>query len=121
MIFKRFILGMILIVGMCAWGAPTLAADPCEGGKECVSLENPMSNVQSVPQFIGVLVRGALGIIGGLTLLMFIWGGFQWLISAGNAERVESGTQTMLWAAIGVVIVFSSYFIVSQLTTLFQK
>lgn len=118
---KVFSFVAIMVFGWVVSAPHALAAEPCAAGAECISLENPISRVSNVPQFIGVLVRGALGIIGGLTLLMFIWGGFQWLISAGNAERVETGTQTMLWAAIGVVIVFSSYFIVNEILNNFAS
>ncbi|OGH69362.1 MAG: hypothetical protein A2754_02410 [Candidatus Magasanikbacteria bacterium RIFCSPHIGHO2_01_FULL_47_8] len=82
---------------------------------ECVVLENPLGTTD-VPTLLGTLIKAALGIIGSLTLLMLIWGGFQWLTSAGNAEKVKSGTQTMIWAVIGVVLVFSSYLILSTFT-----
>lgn len=61
-----------------------------------------------------------LGIVGALALLMFVWGGFQWLMSAGEEERVKAGTTTLRNALIGLLIVFSSWigvnFIVSTLT-----
>jgi len=82
---------------------------------ECVVLENPLG-ATDVPTLLGTIIKAALGIVGSLTLLMLIWGGFQWLTSAGNAEKVKSGTQTMVWAVIGVVLVFSSYLILSTFT-----
>jgi uncharacterized membrane protein YidH (DUF202 family) len=84
------------------------------------SLNNPLSKISgttSVPQVIQIVIKAALGLIGGLTLLMFVWGGFQWLTSAGNEERVKNGSKTMLWAVIGLVLVFTSYFILSTFTT----
>jgi hypothetical protein len=48
---------------------------------------------------------------------MFLMGGFAWLTAGGNEERVKKGSQTMLWAAIGVAVVFASYIIVSQWLT----
>jgi hypothetical protein len=44
---------------------------------------------------------------------MLVWGGFQWLTSAGNDEKVHQGTQTMLWAIIGLAVVFGSYVLVT--------
>src|SRR3989344_9111862 len=86
----------------------TKSGGSCPTGYTC--LTNPLSgNPTEVPQVLGKIIQAALGIIGSLALLMFVYGGFQWLISAGNAEKVKSGTQTMLWAAIGVILVFSSY------------
>lgn len=89
-------------------------------GKDTVcTLPNPIANnVTDVPTLIKNIITGLLGIIGALSLLMFVWGGASWLLSAGNPERVKAGTQTMIWAAIGVVFVFVSYII---LQTVFTK
>jgi hypothetical protein len=89
-------------------------ATPASGGGSCPTgytcLTNPLSgNPTQVPEILGRVIKAAMGIIGSLALLMFVYGGFQWLISAGNAEKVKTGTQTMVWAAIGVILVFSSY------------
>jgi hypothetical protein len=81
------------------------------------TLENPIGSstagTTEVTDLISKIIKSALGIMGGLTLLMFVWGGFQWLTSAGNPEKVESGTQTMVWAVIGIIVVLSSYILLS--------
>ncbi len=59
---------------------------------------------------IGVnLSKFILGIVGSLTLLMFIYGGFVWILSGGNSERVEKGRQIIISTLIGLIIVFTSY------------
>lgn len=87
-----------------------------------VNLENPIGvgrqGTTSAAGIISVVIKGALGIIGALTLLMFVWGGFEWLTSAGNPEKVKSGMQTMLWAVIGVVLVFASYLLLATFTNI---
>ncbi len=98
-----------------------LAADPKPGecgtddrGQNVCALDNPLDikgDSTSVAAIISKIIQAALGIIGALTLLMLVWGGFQWLTSAGNQEKVKNGTQTMKWAIIGVVLVFFSYVI----------
>lgn len=90
---------------------------PCPDRPEadCIPIENPLvNNTTSIFTILGTVLRIALGIIGSLTLLMFVWGGFQWLASGGNPERIKKGTDTMLWAAIGVFCVFASYFVLSN-------
>ncbi len=57
-----------------------------------------------------------LGIVGSLTLLMFIYGGFMLLISAGNAESVAQGKKIILGSVMGLIIVFSSYLIIQFFT-----
>ncbi|MDO8626444.1 MAG: hypothetical protein Q7K39_03230 [Candidatus Magasanikbacteria bacterium] len=91
---------------------------PCpnsDSGAECIPLENPLAgNTVDIFGIFGRILRVALGLIGSLTLLMLVWGGFQWMMSGGSPERIKKGTDTMLWAAIGVVLVFASYFILSN-------
>ena len=102
----------------------SLAADPATAGctiegnpaREICKLENPLQNGTEVTAIIGTIIKAALGIVGALTLLMLVWGGFQWLTSAGNPEKVKMGTQTMVWAIIGVLLVFASYLLLSTFT-----
>lgn len=81
-------------------------------GEEICSLENPIGETE-VPALIKQVITVALSLIGAFTLLMLVWGGFQWLTSAGNPEKVSAGTQTMVWAVIGVMVVLSSYLLLS--------
>ncbi len=88
-----------------------------ENGREICKLENPIGTGQKgtteASVIIATVIKAALGIIGAITLLMFVYGGFQWLTSAGNAEKVTAGTQTMIWAVIGVALVLGSYILLS--------
>lgn len=80
--------------------------------KQCVKLANPLGEKDvSTEELIGRIINAALGVIGTITLVMFIWGGSSWLLSMGNPEKIKSGADTMLWAAIGLAVVFLSYFI----------
>lgn len=72
-------------------------------------------------QFIGRIINSALGIVGSLALLMFIYGGFVWLTSAGSADKVTKGKNILVWATIGLVVIFTSYgatkFVLDRITT----
>jgi hypothetical protein len=54
-----------------------------------------------------------LGIVGALTLLMFIYGGFMWILSGGSSDKVQKGKDIIIGSVVGLVIVFSSYLIIS--------
>jgi len=56
--------------------------------------------------------RIILGIVGSLALLMFIYGGFLFLISAGSSESVGKAKKVITAAIIGLVIVFASFLII---------
>jgi len=92
-----------------------LAAD-LTPGDETVKLENPIGTTD-IRVLAGQILKTALGILGSLTLVAIVYGGFMWLTSGGNQERVKKGTQTMMWAVAGVFLVFSSYAIINTIIT----
>lgn len=59
-----------------------------------VSIDNPIET-DSPEKLIGNIINAVLGISGSLALLMFIYGGFTWMLSGGNAEKVTKGKWTM--------------------------
>jgi len=58
-----------------------------------------------------------LGIVGSLTLVMFIYGGFVLLTSSGSTDKVGEARKIITAAAVGLVIVFGSYMIIQFVTT----
>ena len=53
-----------------------------------------------------------LGVIGSLVLLMFVYGGFIMLTSAGKPEQITKGKNILINSVIGLAIIFSSYLVV---------
>lgn len=83
---------------------------------EVVKLDNPLgTSVGSTDLrvILGRMVNKVLGVLGALALLVFVVGGAMWLTSGGNAEKVKNGSMAMLWAIIGLFIIFSSYAILN--------
>ncbi len=72
----------------------------------------------SIPQtLIGKIINAVLGIVGSIALVMVIYGGFIWMTAAGNQEKVTKGRDVLVWAAVGLVIIFSSYALVKFVFT----
>ena len=53
-----------------------------------------------------------LGIVGSLTLVMFIYGGVLFLISGGSSDTVGKAKKTIVAAVIGLLIVLGSSLII---------
>ena len=71
---------------------------------------NPLGDTSGgAPELYGRLIRASLGVIGVAALLFFIVGGFILLTSRGNPEKVKAGRDTLMWAAIGLFVAFTSY------------
>lgn len=84
------------------------------------NLFNPLTGDASnkeIPLIIKDIITFLLGLTGVLALIAFIYGGGLWLISAGNEDLIKKGRTSMLWAVIGIAVVFSSY---AVLTLIFE-
>lgn len=75
-------------------------------------LTNPLGGAGTPQVIIGRVIGALLGFTGSLALLMFIYGGFTWMLAAGNNERVQKGKNILIWASIGLAVIFSAYALV---------
>ena len=73
------------------------------------------SNVtENLPQYctaaglLKYIINIILSLVGGVTILFMIIGGYRYITSGGNEEQAEKGKQTVLWAAIGLAVVVMS-------------
>lgn len=89
--------------------ASLLAAAPAAAA---ISLYNPMSGVSTPQELIGRIINTALGIVGSIALLMFVYGGLVWLTSGGASDKVKKGREIFTWSAIGLLVIFTSYALV---------
>ncbi len=91
--------------------AQTSADQPVETISGVVSLSNPLGT-SSIPTLIGRVIDSVLGIVGSLALVMFVYGGLIWMTAAGNEQSVTKGKNILMWATIGLVVIFTSYALV---------
>ena len=84
------------------------------------TLTNPLgtTNIRTV---IGRLITSLLGVTGSIALLMFVYGGFLWLISAGVPDKVKKGKEVMKWAVLGLVVIVGAYTIVRAVVTALES
>lgn len=67
----------------------------------------------TLPAIIGRVIKGLLGFVGGIALLMFVWGGVQWMIAAGNQEKIKKAKDNLLWSTLGLLAIFVSFALVT--------
>jgi len=80
-----------------------IKATDANAGQTCVQL------------IIGNVIKAALGIVGSIALLMMTYGGYRWLTAMGNSEKVEKGKDTLIWASLGLVVIFGAYAVTSYI------
>lgn len=72
------------------------------------SIPNPLGTV-TLEGLIARIINYALGLVGTISLLLFVYGGFIWMTSAGSSDKVKKGRDIIVWAVIGMAVVFMSY------------
>ncbi len=90
--------------------APRASADASAG----YGFIDPLGS-KTIPQILGGIVRAALGFVGAVFLLFFIWGGLLWMTSSGDTEKVKKAKASLRNAIFGLLVVFFSYLLVSAI------
>jgi len=99
----------------CTPPASTSPASTSPSGGNSNALINPLGSGVTIESFIGRLIKAILGLSGSVALLMFVWGGFQYLWSGGDDAKVKKGKETLKNAVLGIVIIFFAYTLVNTL------
>ena len=112
--------------GTCANGVTFFGLDPWYAALDCEDGEISQSNFESgqitstVGRVIGVVVKDLLFFAGLAAVILIMYGGFQFVTSAGNSGAVEKAKKTITSALIGLAIATLAYAIatfVVKLTT----
>lgn len=54
-----------------------------------------------------------------LALFFLIWGGFDWMTSGGDKQKLASARQKITFAIVGLIIVFLAFFIINLISYFF--
>lgn len=69
-----------------------------------------------------IITNVALFLIGAISVLMLIYGGIRYTLSAGKSEEVTKAKDTIMYAIIGIIVAILAYAIVNfVLSTLLQS
>jgi len=68
--------------------------------------DNP---AEVLPFLAGGLIQKVLGFLGIVALILVLYAGFLRMLSQGDAEKIKTSNNIMLYAVIGIFIVFASY------------
>jgi hypothetical protein len=89
---------------------PLSVSADCSGGSQASGeFCNPLGDGMTEQLLIGQVINTVLGVVGSLALVMFIYGGLTWMTAQGNNEKIQKGKDILMWAALGLVVIFSAY------------
>lgn len=73
----------------------------------------------SLPAIIGRIINIFLSILGVLFVVLMVYGGYTWMTSFGNSQKVDKAKELIIDAVIGLIIILLAYaiagFVVGQL------
>lgn len=72
--------------------------------------ENSRADVYVI---IGRVTDVVLSFLGVVILVLYIYGGYQFLTSAGATDKIKKGKDILIQTTIGAIIILASYAIVS--------
>ena len=97
--------------------APTATYAACTSAADCVQdgadkAGGKSSNTADPKEIIQTIVRILLFLIGAVSVIMIIIGGFRYVISQGDSGAVTSAKNTILYAVIGLIVAIFAWAIV---------
>ncbi len=105
----------LIFANICTSSRPDAGADPCVcRGQGLCTVDNILQVVVNVSYLI-------LALSGSAALIAIVYGGLEWVISAGNPDRVKRGKDALSGAAIGLAIVFGAYVAINLLISVLNS
>lgn len=82
-------------------------------GDTCQCRAQGICSLAEITQVAVNIIILILGISGTVALLMFIYGGWNWVFAQGRSDYIQTGKDTMKHAIIGLAIIFGAYAIIN--------
>ena len=85
-------------------------------GEDCTNTDT-QAGADQVDDIITTIVNIFSAIVGIISVIMIIFGGFKYITSGGDSGNITSAKNTIVYAVIGLVIVALAQFIVQFVLT----
>lgn len=63
----------------------------------------------SLGQVVAIVIRGFLGLLGVIFIILIVLAGYNWMTAAGDEEKIKKATSTIRSAIIGLLIIIAAY------------
>lgn len=78
--------------------------------QEIGNCANKTTTLDKAPLNVALIL---IGLVGGLSVIFILWGGFRYVISRGDPAAVKTAKETILYAIMGIVVAILAYAIVN--------
>ncbi|KXK10472.1 MAG: hypothetical protein UZ22_OP11002000776 [Microgenomates bacterium OLB23] len=74
----------------------------------------------TINTMLGLVVPFLFVVISLIALGVLFKGAFMFITAGGDSHKLEAGRKTFLYASVGIVIIFTSFFVVRIIATIFE-
>lgn len=107
-ILNRVILPILVLAPVLA-NANAVTPKPDQRGIAVIPGGTGVFESFNLIQTIAIVIRWALGFIGIIIFLIFLFAGFQYATAGGDSGKAEEATSRIVNAVIGLIIVFFAF------------
>ena len=75
-----------------------------------------VATIQGLECLIANIFTVAISFVGMAAFLMFIVGGFMWLVSGGKSSTLDKAKGSFTYAVIGLVVALSAFIIINMIS-----
>ena len=93
----------------CIFSSLAFGISPIQAGALAVQGSGQPLSLFGVAGVFTIISNAMMFIIGALSVLMLIIGGFKYVISGGDASAVTKAKNTILYAIIGLIVALLAY------------
>lgn len=120
---KLILAGLAMISGMSLVAVPAYAAD-CDVSTDplgCGAETPGQTKNGNLTEIIKKVTNVLLFLVGAISVIMMIVGGFKYTTSGGAPDKVGAAKNTILYAVVGVIVSMTAYAIINFVITTFQN
>jgi hypothetical protein len=78
-------------------------------------IKNPFPQVPAGQNVITVILNIVFGVVGSLSLLFVVIGGFRYVVSSGDPQNTARAKNTIIYAVVGLVVTLLAAAIVNYI------
>lgn len=123
--FRKLIMSVVVLAGLTTVFLPLPVAAANVFEQDCTANSNSRlcketKNAENdVSDLISTISNTMFFLLGAICVIMIIYGGFRYITSNGDASRVKSAKDIVLYAVIGLIVALLAYAIVQFVLTQF--
>ncbi len=113
--FLFFIIIVVLLSCFLISSTPVFAQRRLEVDYPEVKGDRPEEVTTLIPDYVKYIFNFAIWISGFIALVVLIYAGFIYFTSTGNPEKIKDAKDRILYAFLGLVILFGSYLLLTSI------